>query len=530
MKKYIKSVRGKIVLRFIFNSIQAVTYAFMPIILMDFVNDFVDRNLSLSRSVMYIGGYIGMMVIGFFASIGYNYCQFEMLTSVTGQMKKDFFSSLCTINLNDFSKKEVGHYLSMDNNDIPSAAIYVDTVVETIVFIVEILIYTVIIIVRINWIVAAVLFGGCFIAVVISGVFDDKLSKLNNAYLLEVGDYNSKYKSLLEARQSINALAKGNVIKKYNAMQDTVIKKRMSYFRVKAVSLSYNGYITFVPHLFTFITCALLIYFGWFNLGVLVGAMGFIESFSSNIECLQNNKADIASLKEVIKRVLNDMEAMKKKADGKKELNDFKTIQFKDVSLEFGDKTIIDGASFELEKGKKYVMVGKNGSGKSSLIKCLLGQNEDYTGGIYADEKNLKEYRFIDNVWYVSQSDFVIGESYDNVVSMFGAFDAAKAKKIDTEIKGFEDTAFTSATDCNKLSGGEKQLLSLERALISNAKMLIMDEPFSAMDGKIKEKVYNYLKNMDITLLFVSHDDKEALSWVDDVIEVSEKKVLVRSA
>ena len=526
IRDYIKKVKGSIILRLLFNGLNAITLALVPIILMDFINGFIDNNMTWEMLALYIAFYVLLLLIGFFLSIGYNYFQFKMRIDFESNIKKDFFNTLCKIDLKEFSKYSIANYISMNNNDITSTTDYVDSYVDMISTFVQLLVYLIIIVVKMSWIIAIVITISCIISVVLSNKFNGELSENRNRYLNVYSEYNETYKNLLESRASINDSVRKQVEAKHSNSQDLVNKSKMDYYRPKAISLSFNGYATYLPNFIAFVTCALLIKNDFISYGVFLATFAFIDSFGSCIEYIQNDIADIISLKDINKRLFNEFSILKDKFISKKDINDFNELSFKDFGIKIKNQNLYSNLNFKLFKNKKYAIVGKNGSGKTCLIKSIIGEINDYNGNIYVDDEDIKNVKIINLISYVGQNSFNFNDSYQNSVSMFGAYDYKKAREIDKEIKGFEDLNFINCTDCSKLSGDEKQLLNFERALISNLPIIIMDEPFSAIDKKRLEQMYQYISKIsNKTIIMISHDYKENLSFVDNIIEIKNKSV-----
>lgn len=188
-----------------------------------------------------------------------------------------------------------------------------------------------------------------------------------------------------------------------------------------------------------------------------------------------------------------------------------------ELSKHYGDYEVFNDAGFTIERGEKVAFVGKNGEGKSTLVKCIMGET-DYSGtltlghnvqiGYFAQnqasllEENLTVYQTIDDV--------TPGELKSKIKDMLGAF-MFSGDDIDKKVK--------------VLSGGERTRLAMIKLLLSPVNLLILDEPTNHLDLKTKDILKNALKDFDGTLIVVSHDRDFLNGLVRKVYEFGNKKV-----
>ena len=185
--------------------------------------------------------------------------------------------------------------------------------------------------------------------------------------------------------------------------------------------------------------------------------------------------------------------------------------------------------SFKVEEGTFTCIVGENGSGKSTLLKCILGLNKGYTGEIEKEEHigYLPQKSEIQTNFPASIEEVVLsGTIGHNIKSVFyKKEDRENAKNIMKELDLYEIRKKCFAD----LSGGQQQRVLIARALCATKKLIILDEPTNGLDPSIARQIYRLLtklkKEMNITILMVSHDIERALSYADDVIEIKDGKI-----
>lgn len=171
-----------------------------------------------------------------------------------------------------------------------------------------------------------------------------------------------------------------------------------------------------------------------------------------------------------------------------------KLIEVRNVSIKYYDKEIFEKISFEVNKGDRICIIGKNGVGKSSLIKAILGKNIDYTGEIFI-EKNIK-------ISYINQEIELKKEKLDEYAQRKG-IDQTMLKTILRKL-GFEREKFDEYM-CN-FSDGQKKKVELARSLCTKAHIYVWDEPFNYLDIISREQLEELINESNATFIFVEHD------------------------
>ncbi|MBP5426711.1 MAG: ABC transporter ATP-binding protein [Clostridiales bacterium] len=196
-------------------------------------------------------------------------------------------------------------------------------------------------------------------------------------------------------------------------------------------------------------------------------------------------------------------------------------IEVKNLSFSFGEKNILNNVNLEVNIGDYVGMIGPNGSGKSTLVKLLLGIYKKDTGVIKVLGKPVEEIQREGSIGYISQKansfnvDFpatvyeVVGAALNRRLNMFQGYNDEERKKIDNAL---EIVGLKKHRDdlIGRLSGGQQQRVFIARALVSNPKILFLDEPMVGIDQVSENAVYCLLaelnRNMNITIMMVTHD------------------------
>lgn len=205
-------------------------------------------------------------------------------------------------------------------------------------------------------------------------------------------------------------------------------------------------------------------------------------------------------------------------------------ISVRQVSKQFRGNQIFEGLSFDIEEGKTYALVGPNGSGKSVLLKLICGFETPDEGEIIIDPRYLNGKRTFPDSFGVT----INGPAYmpnQTAVENLAELIAIRHRVGRAEIYEALDSVGLTANSKQKVrtfSQGMKQKLSLAQALIENPNVLILDEPFNALDADSVERLKRLLLNLKTqakTIVFTSHSQAEVHDLSDYVFAISNHKV-----
>lgn len=199
-------------------------------------------------------------------------------------------------------------------------------------------------------------------------------------------------------------------------------------------------------------------------------------------------------------------------------------IEFKSVSLAYGDIEILKGIDLSLEQGKFYTLLGPSGSGKTTILNLISGQLAATSGDILFENKRINdvpvEKRTVNTV-FQDYALFPNMNVFENVA--FGP-SIKKMSKTDIERQVHDMLKLVKLDqyadrDISELSGGQRQRVAIARALANDPKVLLLDEPLSALDYKLRKDMQYELREIQqrlgITFVFVTHDQEEALAMSD---------------
>lgn len=201
-------------------------------------------------------------------------------------------------------------------------------------------------------------------------------------------------------------------------------------------------------------------------------------------------------------------------------------LKIQSVNKQFGQEQVLQDLSFELEERQMLSILGRSGSGKTTLLKVIAGLEEPDTGEVWLEDQLMNEVpphqrSFV----YIYQEPLLFPHLnvFENVA--FG-LRLRKVKSISIKAKVLDMLSELELSDQAKkmphqLSGGQRQRVAFGRALIINPKVLLLDEPFGALDTETRQNMQQLLKRIvelhPITSVFVTHDLKEAIVMGDQI-------------
>ena len=205
-------------------------------------------------------------------------------------------------------------------------------------------------------------------------------------------------------------------------------------------------------------------------------------------------------------------------------------IEYKHVALRYGEKSVLEDVNLKIDDGEFMVLVGPSGSGKTTMLKMINRLLEPTDGNIYMDDKRIKDY---------NQRDLRLSTGYVlQQIALFPNLTVAENIAIIPEMKGWNKDKIKQNTAellemvglpakeyagrlPSMLSGGEQQRVGIVRAIIGEPRILLMDEPFSALDAISRKQLQVLTKKLHnefgVTIIFVTHDTDEALLLADRI-------------
>ena len=210
-------------------------------------------------------------------------------------------------------------------------------------------------------------------------------------------------------------------------------------------------------------------------------------------------------------------------------------VRIENVVKKFGDSIAVDNVNLSIAKNELFALLGSSGCGKSTLLRMLAGLETATSGRIFVDGEDLAAlppYRRPVNMMFQSYALFPHMSVEANVA--FGLKQEGTPKneikeRVADVLNLVQMSKYTQRKP-HQLSGGQQQRVALARSLVKRPKLLLLDEPMSALDKKIRQKtqleLVNIIEKVDVTCVMVTHDQEEAMTMAGRLAVMSEGRIV----
>ncbi|WP_025598634.1 ABC transporter ATP-binding protein [Burkholderia sp. WSM2230] len=210
-------------------------------------------------------------------------------------------------------------------------------------------------------------------------------------------------------------------------------------------------------------------------------------------------------------------------------------VQVVDVVKKFGETVAVKGVNLSVKKGELFALLGSSGCGKSTLLRMLAGLESVSSGKILIDGEDLAQlppYRRPVNMMFQSYALFPHMTVESNVafgLKQEGVPKTELKERVQTALELVQMARFAKRKP-HQLSGGQQQRVALARSLVKRPKLLLLDEPMSALDKQIRQRtqieLVNILDKVGVTCIMVTHDQEEAMTMASRLAVMSEGEIV----
>ena len=474
-----------------------------PNLLEDITNELKDHIYNID--IDFITKTCTLLVCLYALSFVLNYLSTFIMATVTRKMAKDLRSEISrkinVLPLSYIDHTSHGDLLSRMTNDVDTIGQSMDQSVITLITSILMLVSSLVIMFIKSWILALCAIGASIIGFVLVSLIMKFSQKQFIAQQQSLGEINGHIEEVYSGHAVVKAYgAESQTAKKFNKINQDLYQ---SAWKSQFFSGLMMPIMTFIGNLGYVIVCVVggaLVLDGKLQLGAITAFLLYIRYFTQPLTQLAQVATQLQSAGASSERVFEflDQKELEPETDKKQEIENFKgNVEFKNVCFGYDkDKQIIHNFSTSIKAGQKVAIVGPTGAGKTTLVNLLMRFYEIDSGDILIDGTSIKEMSrdAVHNLFsMVLQDTWVYNASVkDNIiyskenVSDEEVINATKAVGLHHFIKTLPNGYDTILDENTSISAGQKQLLTIARAMVQNSPMLILDEATSSVDTRLE--------------------------------------------
>lgn len=540
MKIYMKQNKVLLLFTILTSIIASLGYVFMAVLLQKLLDIAVEKNMQQFIPMV-------LFSIFYFVMLGiFLYLQSLLSKRITckiiKQIRTDVFKGIVSQSMGDFGKRNTADYLSIITNDVKMIEDnfllpFFEVVQYTVIFI-----SSFVLMIYFDVIVTIVVFVAITLMFLVPSLLGKELEKRQNTLSSQLADFTTKLKDILSGFEIIKSYSMIQyVIQKFDKENSDTIHTKYSVDKLFALNEGLSSFLALMVQIVVLFLSAYFIITERITVGTLLGMVQVSSNLANPLIMIFTNIPKIKSIQPIIEKltVLSKYELNEVPKKQSATFNSVVSISNLSFAYEKQNR-VLDKINLHIEKGKKYVIVGKSGCGKTTLVKLLVGYYTEYSGKILYDNTDLNMMNENDIVQLSSiihQNIYMFNESvYDNIClhedySKESIDKAVKASGLNDVIEKLpEGLLYEAGENGSNLSGGQKQRIAVARALIRNKPILILDEGTSAIDMQTAYDIENHLLKIEgLTIITITHNlKKELLELYDNIIYMENGEIIER--
>ena len=482
-----------------------------------------------------------MLLIGFFywitkrvVSFIFSVINSRCMNSIREDIKDDTFKSLLKMNIAELeSISGSGEFTSIFINDINIIEMrYFNNIVSFVASAVSVII-NVAALTYMNYKLAIPILAFACIIIFIPFIFARKLSKSQYEYSIKIAKFTHTIKEFIGAYPTIKNYEVEDPVfyrfKESNLLTEDA--KFLSEYDL-ALSSSVSSLLSWFMQIIAVGVGFALVIKGEILLGTVIVARSFANDIAEPLNNMVTSFSSIISIKKITAKI-KEMTGSGKYHEPSLIIDKCSDIEYDDVSLTLNEKTIINHLSYKFDYGKKYLVVGRNGSGKSTMFRLLKKRYVDYEGTIKVgnvDIKDVSTKALAASVSYLNEKvDLFTGTVSENIRLFSDKYSDEDVEKAAQQAQLTVDLSRRVNDSGFNISSGEKRRLEIARCLLQGSDTIIFDEVVSTLDAMTAFELEEMVLNYDKTVIFISHNFSAKLIKKYDQILVLNDGVLVDS-
>ncbi len=351
-----------------------------------------------------------------------------------------------------------------------------------------------------------------------------KISKLSQEKTANLNSHLSEIFQNIETIKSFNA--KNIELEKFKKLNKEYLKINLKAVKTSAILIPILETLSASVAAVVIIVGGKEVIDGEMSVGAFFSFMTALFMLTDPIRRAANiyaNFQNAIAANERLKELFNIKPTIK---SGDKNIDKIKSIEFKNVYLNYGNKTALKNINYSIDKNKIVGLVGDSGGGKSSFISLLLKFYNPSSGDIFINNQNINSFNLNslrEKIGYISQNIHIFNDTiaaniaYGKDIDEEKVKDALKKANLLEFVESLEDGIYSILNENgSNLSGGQKQRIAIARALYKNPDILILDEATSALDNKSEKLIMDTIKSFNKMVFIIAH----RLSTIEDADEI----------
>ena len=492
MVYYIKKIKNVILIQLLFHVLYTSTNVVIPYlnkVLFDRV--LIEGNeLLIKLIVCYLLAIVCNSLFQYISQVYEWRTSVEFNRVVKGQLCDFLLSSSVTT----FNSKTIAEYLSVFNNDVEVLSEeYLDPLLDIIKSCISLAIYAVSLIVFVDWRVAIVIIALSLCSPFVSKYLAPYITIKQRRFLEGLEVYSQRLADIFSMKSRINSETIKNFRKLHQQQLDETEKNRLHYGKIKMLSNIANGLVMFIIQLASFIVVGYLLIKNELSIGAAVATFSYVENFIYPIKNILIDLNLINASKETLSIIVN----LGEKGQELSVPKDINRSQIIITNVSYHQENVnLEHLNLEFTAPHKYAIVGKSGVGKSTLLKLIMHQLPLQSGEIQAA---------VEQIFYLTQHEHFMKAKLEDNITLFGFYkdNNHHSQELWSRLSPSTQQALKSMNPMSELSGGERNLLGLLRALASDKKILLLDEPTAHLDKATADMVMDLLLSLDDYLIIM---------------------------
>ncbi|MBP5574850.1 MAG: ABC transporter ATP-binding protein [Bacilli bacterium] len=524
---YLKPMRKSLVIAVIFSLLFVVAQISQPFLLGRALDATDPMKQNRDAFNIYIIIALILAVLGTIFAYLFEVIVMNVSQKVIKKARDDVYEKINSISIKDFDKKTHGDLVQLEIRDMENFSAGLFAVFKTLIQGVFTIIITIIMMVMVNWILALgviILSPLSFIMAKIVAGFSHKHYKKQSELQAHVSSISLETLNNIDIVQSLNYEEASRAV--FNQENEQLRKEgRVAQFSASWVNPSTRLVNNIIYALIGIVGIIMLSYdtdlmviFAVMSIGRLSSFLSYTNQYSKPFNEISNVTAEYENAKASLRRINDFLNLNDDINEGESKISDIETIEFKDMSFAYNEnQRLIENFNLLIKKGQKVAIVGPTGAGKTTLINLLMRFYDPISGDISINGQSyltIKKESLRQNVGMVLQDTWIFtGTIMDNIryfnrdASEEEVKEAAKKAHADIFINTLPEGYLTKVSNRSGLSEGQRQMIAIARVMLSNPKMVILDEATSNIDTRSEKLITDAFDSMmkEKTSIVIAH-------------------------